>query len=690
MVVLAATPAHAYVGPGAGFVLLSSFLVLFTTIIVAAVSLLLWPLKLAWRTARRGRRPTPRIGRLIIMGFDGHDPKLTDRFLAAGKLPNFARLASNGCYHALATTWPPVSPVAWSSFATGTHPGRHNIFDFLGRDRRSYLPVLSSAYVGHPERFLRIGRFQVPLERPALRLQRKSKPFWSILGEHGIWSTILRVPVTFPPDRFYGAQLSAMSVPDLRGTQGTFLLYTTRASGPPLDEGVRIRLRFDGDVATTVLRGPENIFLRDHPPVELPMRVVKESAARRARIDIGRRRILLEPGRLSERMTLAFRLFPGVTISGTCRLLVTEMDPEFSLYITPINLDPDKPAMPISHPPYYATYLAQKIGPYATLGLAEDTRALNEGVIDESTFLQQTYDIQDERERMFFAALDRLDVGTLACVFDATDRVQHMFWRYLDVGHPAARGRDSSPHENAIEKLYQRNDELLGRVLRRLGDRDVLMVLSDHGFSSFRRGVNLNCWLRDEGYLALKQGASGASDWLRDVDWSATRAYALGLAGIYLNLEGRERSGVVPAGTAAADLRRELARKLSGLVDPETGDVAINKVVESKQLYAGPYVVNAPDLLVGYNAGYRVSWNGATGIVAGPVFQDNVKPWSGDHCIDPRLVPGVFFCNRPINRPDPALVDIAPTVLGLFGIDPPPHMEGRPLFDRASCGAEAA
>jgi predicted AlkP superfamily phosphohydrolase/phosphomutase len=363
-------------------------------------------------------------------------------------------------------------------------------------------------------------------------------------------------------------------------------------------------------------------------------------------------------------------------------MMLTELGEHVSLYVTPLNLDPDSPAMPISHPSYYATYLAKRIGPFATLGLAEDTWALNEGVIDDDTFLQMAYDIDRERREMFLATLERQRQGTLTCVFDATDRVQHMFWRYTEDGHPAARGREGSPHRGAIEKLYLHNDELVGTVMERLRPGDMLMVLSDHGFTSFRRGVNLNAWLLANGYLSLKPGADGRTEWLRDVDWSKTRAYALGLAGLYLNVKGREAEGIVAPGEEAQRLKDELIGRLSGLRDEERSHVGIREVFDTAKLYQGPYLREAPDLLTGFNEGYRTSWDCATGMASGPVFEDNVKAWSGDHIVDPRIVPGVFFCSERIDTQDPGIVDIAPTVLRLFGLEPPLHMDGRPLFER--------
>ena len=681
LLLISATPAQAYIGPGAGFALLSSFLVLFTTIIVAMLSLLIWPFRMLWRAMTRASRLKPSIKRLIVVGLDGQEPTLTDRYMKAGKLPNFSKLAEMGSYSRLATTFPSVSPVAWSSFSTGTNPGRHNIFDFLDRDRRTYLPMLSSTHIGKTERFLRLGRYRIPLRAPAIRLLRKSKPFWSILGEHDIWSTILRVPITFPPDRFRGAQLSAMSVPDLLGTQGTFLLYTTRPAGAKFKEGgIRIPIRVNGDRIDTTIEGPENTFIEGHPPLNIPFRITLDRSKQCVHAELNGCGVDLEAGRLSEWVTVTLSAVPGVKVSGICRMMVTEMSEHVSLYMTPLNIDPDRPAMPISHPSYYATYLAKKVGLYSTLGLAEDTWALNEEVIDDGTFLQQAYDIDRERQAMFFASLDQLREGCLVCVFDATDRIQHMFWRYIEDDHPAARRANGSARRDAIEKLYQHNDVLVGKVMERLNADDLLLVISDHGFSSFRRGVNLNSWLHANGYLRLKQGADGKAEWLRDVDWSKTKAYALGLTGMFLNLKGRESRGTVEPGEEAKRLKAEMIGKLNGLTDSDKGAVGLREVFDTAELYNGPYAGNAPDLLIGYNAGYRTSWDCATGVVAGPIFEDNVKAWSGDHCIDPRLVPGVLFSNFEIDEDDPALIDIAPTALRLFGIEPPKHMEGKTLF----------
>ena len=681
LVALCAAPAQAYVGPGAGIALLSSVGVVLVTLLLAIASILAWPFRALWRLVSGKKTGKPWARRFISVGLDGFDPRLTERLMAEGKLPNLRKLAELGCYHRLRTTYPAMTPVAWSSFATGTNPGKHNIFDFVDRDRKTYLPVLSSAEIGSVDRYLRLGKWKIPLARPAIRLLRKSRPFWSILGDYRVWSTVLRVPITFPPDRFYGAELSAMSVPDLLGSQGTFLLFTTRRSDAKFKEGgQRLVLEGGGDRFSTVIRGPENIFRVGDPPLEIPMEIRLDRAAGRAHVRIGGEEHILAPRQLTDWVTLTFNAAPTVKVRGITRLMVTEMGEHFSLYLSPINLDPEAPAMPISFPGYYSTYMARKVGPFSTLGLAEDTWALNEKVTDDATFLAQSYDVDGERQEMFFAALDKLDRGSLLCVFDGSDRIQHMFWRYDEEGHPAGADRETAEHRHAIEEMYAHFDGLVGKVMAKLRKDDVMIVLSDHGFTSFRRGVNLNSWLLANGYLTLKAGCDGSTEWLRDVDWSRTRAYAVGLTGIFVNLAGREGEGIVQPGAEASALRRELIARLSGLRDDEHGVVGINEVYAAEDIYHGPYVANAPDLIVGYDHGYRVSWDCATGVLSGPVFEDNLKAWSGDHCVDPKIVPGVFFCNHAIDNPDPSILDIAPTVLRLFGIDVPPYMDGKSLF----------
>jgi len=365
-----------------------------------------------------------------------------------------------------------------------------------------------------------------------------------VLGDHGIFSTVLRVPVTFPPEKFNGVMLSAMCVPDLRGTQGSFSFFTTRKGlvGEHTGGEVVAVETTNGDVSGALI-GPENFMRREPEPMRIPFTVKLNPEEQVATLMLDGQKIRLRRGEYSPWVKVQFRAGPGTVVHGVCRFLVKEISPEFSLYVTPINIDPEKPALPISHPLVYSIYLAKMQGKYATLGLAEDTWALNERMIDESDFLEQTYSIHRERERMFFDALDRTRRGLCVCVFDATDRIQHMFTRYLDPEHPANRDKDTEEHRDAIKDLYCNADDLVGRTMERVDDRTVLFVMSDHGFAQFGRGVNLNSWLYTNGYLALKDDATSSGEWFEHVDWDRTRAYALGLGGIFVNMRGRKHVG---------------------------------------------------------------------------------------------------------------------------------------------------
>jgi predicted AlkP superfamily phosphohydrolase/phosphomutase len=615
-----------YIGPGAGFAFLGSFLTLLLGILASVGSILIWPFRWAWLAMHRRRGA--RVQKLIFLGLDGLDPNLTEKFMAEGKLPNLSALRAEGSYSRLRTTFPPLSPVAWSTFATGVNPARHNIFDFLNRDLRTYAPELSSSKVS----------------ASGIQMHRKSEPFWKILGRNAVTSTILRVPITFPPDDFEGRMLSAMATPDLRGTQGTFSFFTRDGS---MGEN-RYPLKADGEALEGELRGPDDR--------RIAFRIASNS------LEIQREQVALHLNDYTPWIRLNF---DGVR--GIARFLWTET----GLYVTPIQIDPEDPALPISHPRYYAIYLAKLLGTFSTLGMAEDTWALNDGAIDEDAFLKQTEFIQKEREAMYFSALKNTRHGVVACVFDTSDRVQHMFYRYLD---PASGAVTDPRYSTVIERMYRDMDRIVGETVKHIDRQTALFVLSDHGFCAFRRGVNLNAWLKREGYLTLLDGGDESGEYFEGIDWSQTRAYTFGLGGVYLNLRGREQQGIVDD---AAGLKKELISKLAALPDDETGAVAILEAYESSKLYKGPYLGGAPDLIIGYAAGYRASWDAAVGKVTAHVFEDNDKAWSGDHCVDPSLVPGVLFSNLKITAEDPGLEDMAPTALRLFGIDPPAWMEGK-------------
>jgi len=672
--------AQAYIGPGAGFAVVGSFLVMFTALVSAVLVLFTWPIRYIIRAIRCRRVfAHSRVKKFVILGLDGMDYALTEKLLAEGKLPNLAKLRDQGCFKPLATTIPTISPVAWSTFQTGSNPGKHNIFDFLTRDKHSYLPRLSSVDIRGPRRKITLGKYQFPLGKADIRLLRKGKPFWITLGEQGIFSSIIRVPITFPPEKFRGVQLSGMCVPDIRGTQGMFSFYSTEKNGDrEHTSGENFRVVRNGNRIKTELVGSTNPLRKDGSVLRCPFEVVIRDE-NSADIRIGGDSYRLKKGVYTEWIKVSFKAAPGIKVQGISKFLLQSTTPEFKLYVTPINIDPEKPAMPVSQPVIYSTYLARRQGPFATLGLAEDSWALNEKVLIDDNFLQQCIETDREREKMFFDALDKVRHGLCVCVFDGTDRIQHTFWRDIDEGHPASRQRGQRPQRNVIEELYQRMDALVGETVAKCKGKDtILMIISDHGFNTFRYGVDLNRWLEENGYLKVKDGARGKKH-LEGIDWSQTRAFAIGLAGIFLNLKGRESQGIVDAGAEAAQLRKEIAGKLVELNDAEHGQKAIKAVYNAMEVYRGPYKNEAPDLIVGYNRGYRASWETAIGQVTDKIFHNNTKAWSGDHCIDHSLVPGVLFCSRAISTERPSLMDIGPTVLDMFGVEIPKYMDGQPL-----------
>ncbi|MFQ5640739.1 MAG: alkaline phosphatase family protein [bacterium] len=682
-----ATPALAYIGPGAGFAFLTSFMMLFASFFMAFFTLLTWPIRVFFRFFKRRKALTKaKTERVVILGLDGLEPTITERLLKEGKLPNLKKLQEQGSYSHLQTTYPALSPVAWSAFSTGVGPGRHNIFDFLSRDRHSYLPELSSSKVGTPSRKLSFGNYEIPLGKPIVRFLRRSKSFWKILGEHGIFSHVLRVPITFPPEKFNGALLSAMCAPDLWGTQGTFSFFTTDQSVNPLKQGGETAVvQKQGARVEGFIKGPENSIRKNHESLLLPFSA-EILAEDEVELVIDKKKYRLKKNSYTEWIELKFKAGLGIKVQGIARFYLIETQPHFKLYMTPINIDPEKPALPISYPYFYSVYLAKLHGKYATLGLAEDTWSLNEGVLSEDAFLEQAYLIHEEREKQFFHALDKTRKGLCAVVIDATDRIQHMFFRTLEDDHPANKNKETEKYKNVIEDMYVRMDGLVGRTWAKVKEGDIFMVISDHGFKSFRRGINLNAWLKAHGYLKLKEGKKASGEYFQDVDWKRTKAYAFGLAGVYINVKGREKHGIVEPGEEHQKLKEELIAKLSGLKDPQNGEIAITEMFDNRKIYKGPYVESGPDLISGYNIGYRISGNGATGVVNDEIFEENVKAWSGDHCIDPRLVPGVIFCNKKISASKPALMDIAPTVLEQFGVPVPKYMEGRSIFEAAPDG----
>lgn len=609
--------------------------------------------------------------KVVVLGLDGLEPRIAEPLAASGDLPNLAALQRRGGYRRIATTSPAQTPVAWSTVATGTNPGGHGIFDFIRRNPATYLPDLAL------NTYERKNAFTPP---KAVNL-RRGVPVWDLLAKADVPATILRFPCTYPADPLHGRMLSGMGVPDLRGGLGTGTFYTT-AEGLHPGEGEQIvTIRPDGDTVATHLIGPRNPRDRSDVRAEMTLHIDRNRGQATLKCpSASPREITIKVGAWSDWLKVSFKVGMLQAVKGIVRFHLVRLDPDVALYASPVNFDPSAPLFPISEPPGFAAELAEDLGPFYTTGMVEDHAALANGRIDESAFLDQCAEVWDEREAMMLRELERFDAGLFYCLFDTTDRVQHLFWRFREPDHPANRGRSTADEfRHAIEETYRRADRAVGEALRTLSDDTLVLVLSDHGFGSFRRCVDLNAWLLENGLLHLQPGrrpGEEAGSMLTGIDWSRTQAYAVGLGGIYLNLQGRERDGIVSNDDAPA-IRRAIADGLAGLNDATTGETAIRAVPERSALYHGPYADEGPDLVVHCNRGYRVSWSTSLGGVARSIFEDNVNAWAGDHIVDPSLVPGVLFASHPLAEGSAtSLLDLAPTILDALGAPPSPAHEG--------------
>ena len=626
----------------------------------------------------------------IVIGLDGLEPTIVEAMLERGELPNLARIRQSGTYSRLRTTYPAQTPVAWSSFATGTNPGGHGIFDFISRDPATYLPDAA------------LSRFERPksaFAAPQVVNQRKGMPLWQTLSQAGVPSVVLRCPCTFPPDELNGRMIAGVGVPDLRGSQNKGTFYT-QDKNAQARESEQVVLLDSGSDFRTKLIGPRNT--RQSSPGDTTCEI---------RVEVGkdRRALVIETGGSPSRIEVAekswsewvrfkFKFSMLQSVTGIARFYVKQIEPQIEFYVSAVNFDPAAPMFPVSAPASYAKDLASEIGLFSTLGMAEDHNGLNNGRLDEAAYLAQCELVIAERERLMRFELDRFTEGFFFLLYDTPDRVQHMLWRFRDPGHPGYEPDLARDFSTLIEQHYARCDKLLAPVLDKVDEDTLLFVLSDHGFNTFRRAFDTNTWLWQNGLLALKDGRKpneDLGDGFAAVDWSRTRAYAVGLGGVYLNFKGREREGILQEGTEAERVRQAIQTGLSGIPDLATQRAAVRSVSRREDLYAGPYAANAPDLLVNFHPGFRVSWESVVGGFAGSLISDNMRKWSGDHIIDPDAVPGILFLNRnfapglaragtpvPPDTNDvlPSIIDLAPTILNHLGVPVPQTMEGKLLL----------
>jgi predicted AlkP superfamily phosphohydrolase/phosphomutase len=626
--------------------------------------------------------------KVLVLGIDGMDTHLSRQYMAQGILPNFKKLAQKGGMRSVTSSIPPQSPVAWSNFTVSAPPSVHGIYDFIHRDPKTMTPYLSTSRVTPPDRTLDLGKWRIPLSGGETENLRKGKPFWEYLAERDIPATIFKMPANFPCDSKKVDMVSGMGTPDLRGGYGNFTLFTTASDSFRKDMagGKVIPISFKDQKTETHLPGPQNTLEKDSPTTKIPVTIWRDRRNALVRIRIQGHEFLLKEREWTDWFELSFPMLgPIYDVKGICKLYVKAVHPECTLYVSPINIDPADPALPVVSPERYGRELIRNVGYFYTQGFPEDTKALSEGVLDDSEYLDLGYQIIRERERLLdyeLARFSRQDIGMLFFYFSSLDQDSHMYWRTIDPHSPLYDTALHREYGNTLKKLYAEMDHSLGKVLAQNDINDpnlTLMVMSDHGFTPFRRQVNLNTWLFENGYLAL----SGSNDienrgYFENVNWSRTGAYNVGINSLYLNMRGREKDGIVLK-SQRKQLLNDLSKDLLGLVDPASGKKAVSRIriVSEEEQSHNPH---APDLIVGWNLGYRTSWESILGGFSRDIISDNLDKWSGDHCVDPKLVPAVLFSNKKITKKNPNLCDISATVLREFDITPNMEVAGKPLY----------
>ena len=679
--------------------------------------------------------------RIVILAFDGVDAHVVEEMTAKGRLPNLSALAKRGAYSPLTPTVPAQTPVSWSTFATGLDPGGHEIFDFLKRDPGDRIPTFSVAEETEQPLFLgkanpaaagagalllflvpavffvtrrrwiafavfdllgiasAAGAFLavrawVPPVRPGVRNNRRGETFWSVAAARP--ATVIRMPVTFPPESFEaGRLLSGLGVPDISGRIGKPTFYTSdpfyavREGNDFSIDLVRLPAN-TGRIETKIAGPPGKPFGRSGA-IELPLALTVSAGRDHVAIEAGGALVTLAAGQWSDWVSLPFRVNPLITVHGYARFRLESVAPEVNLYLSPIQFDPERlpPGFALSSPAGFARELVARFGRYKTMGWAIDTWSIQSGTLKEQAFLEDVASTV-EKDRRMLAALLAGKERLLVHYFEFPDRIGHVFWRLRDPKHPAYDAGLAARYGDTVEKSYETMDAIVGETAGVLAPEDVLIVLSDHGFASWRRSVNYNTWLVEAGYLVLKSGAhrknlealfSKGQFW-ESVDWSKSKAYSMGFGDIYVNLKGRENGGIVEPGQAYEALRDEIIARLLPLADPKTGERAVSRIFKREDIYRrfNPRLI--PDLIASNRPGFRVSWQSTLGVPTPEIFEDNKDVWSGDHCsLDPDLVRGVLFSSKAFRKsPLPGIADVTASVRALMEAPIDPNAAGKALW----------
>lgn len=624
----------------------------------------------------------------VVLGIDGLDPQMTRELLERGLLPNIRRVMDGGGFMPLGTANPPQSPVAWSNFITGMDPGGHGLFDFLAMDKKTMLPYLSSSRIApSPRAPLALGDWRVPLAVEQPMLLRDGTAFWEVLEQAGVAATLFQIPANYPPVESGGRAISGMGTPDLRGTPGTFTYFTSAddTRSREVSGGLIRRVALRNGVVNARLEGPPNAFRANAPYSSVDFQVFVDGEHPVAMVSIGGREVMLAVGDWSDWVAVEFSLVPGlVKVAGMVRFYLQRSAPDFALFVSPVNIDPRNPAQTIATPADYSQQLAAAVGPFYTQEMPESSKALQNHVLSPREFVQQSALVLTERRRLLDHELARFreQAGRRLLFFyiGSLDQRHHMLYREADTKHLNHDPQTPPDLLSAMQDTYIEIDDMVGKVLDTIDHDTLFMIMSDHGFAPFTRQAHLNTWLEQHGYLKRLAGTAREDvQWLKGIDWSATRAYAIGLNSLYLNVAGRERDGIVAPAERAA-LARKLATELGEWRDGAGGPRVVSAPRVREDIYHGPHVENAPDIIVGYARGYRASWDTTSGKLGAELLEDNLDEWSGDHCMDPAAVPGSLIVNRPLLVKEADLRDLPVSLLEYFGVAMPTSMGGHKVF----------
>lgn len=576
----------------------------------------------------------------ILLGLDAFDPNIFERLYEAGRMPNLGRYVAAGNYSHFTVSNPPQSEVSWTCIATGADPGVHGMFDFVHRDPATY-SIIPSLLVTKTNV---LGTQFVP--------PYKARTLFEQATIEGYPATVLWWPATFPTRPEIPVQtIPGLGTPDILGRLGVGTVYSPDRE--LADQGYKTAVELleprGKSIYYTALRGPSRVTSSGTEALSIDVQLeIKDQKT--ARLVIGKTTLDLQVGKWSSIFEVKFKAGLLASLQGITRAILTQIEPEPRLYLLPLQIHPLHSAWRYGTPPGFIKQTWGKYGPFLTLGWPQDTTALEEGWISDEQFLDLCETIANTREQIFFHSLGNFNEGVLANVFDSLDRIQHMFLH----GRP-----------DLVENWYERLDALVGSVDETLDNKDLknarLLILSDHGFAQYDYKIHLNQWLVDHHYLTLEENSEELS--LRNVDWAQSQAYALGLNSVYLNLAGREGQGSVNA-EEIETVREKLRRDLNAWVGPD-GRPVINQVYLREEVFHGPYLRHAPDLVIGYSTGYRASAETGLGKWEADSLIMNTDHWHADHCIDPAMVPGVMFSNMKFqSSPQPSYRDIPALAVG--------------------------